>query len=102
MMPDKASFDHILKTYTGGHGKYQFINQLLVHHVLSFASLHLNFYQFTAYAPPQRCLLPNCEPSNETKVKIILKNCNSSYQSDIIHLRCPLQFQQKISFFKAE
>ena len=100
-MQDKASFDHILENYTGGHGKYQIIITMLMT-LLRLTNLHINFYQFTAYAPPQRCLVPNCEPSNETKVKIILKNCNSSYQSDIIHLRCPLQFQQKISFFKAE
>ena len=70
-MQDKASFDHILENYTGGHGKYQIIITILMT-LLRLTNLHINFYQFTAYAPPHRCIVPSCEPSNRNKVKITI------------------------------
>ena len=66
-MREVASFDHILKTYVGGHGKYQIINAIYMT-LLGFASLPINFYVFTAYAPPHRCHVPKCEAHNGTKV----------------------------------
>ena len=66
-MREVASFDHILKTYVGGHGKYQIINAIYMT-LLGFASLPINFYVFTAYAPPHRCHVPKCETHNGTKV----------------------------------
>ena len=68
-MQDKASFDHILENYTGGHGKYQIIITMLMT-LLRLTNLHINFYQFTAYAPPHRCVVPSCEPSNRNEVQI--------------------------------
>ena len=66
-MQDKGSFDHILENYTGGHGKYQIIIIILMT-FLRLTNLHINFYQFTAYAPPNRCFVPSCEPPNKNKV----------------------------------
>ena len=63
----EASFDYILKTYIGGHGKYQIINAIYMS-LLNFAWLQIYFYAFTAYAPPHRCFVPKCEKHNETKV----------------------------------
>jgi len=66
-MREVASFDHILKTYVGGHGKYQIINAIYMT-LLGFASLPINFYVFTAYAPPHRCHVSKCETHNGTKL----------------------------------
>ena len=66
-MEQLTSFDQILTKYTGGHGKFQMITTIYIG-LMYCGGLHIFFYNFTAYAPPHRCLVPSCEANNQSKV----------------------------------
>ena len=65
---EKSSFDHILVTYVGGHGKYQVLNTIFMS-ILYHASLTLIFiHVFAAHSPQHRCKINGCEITNQSKV----------------------------------
>ena len=67
-MADTGSFDQILNNFVGGHGKYQILVTLATSIIYNFANGILLIHIFTAYAPPHRCHVPQCEATNTTKV----------------------------------
>ena len=73
-MTDKAkigNFDQILGSYVGGHGKYQILVTIGAALIYHFANGIFLIHVFTAYAPPHRCRVSECETINITKVRII-------------------------------
>ena len=71
-MAEIGSLDHILSDYVGGCGRYQLFNTLLMTWVYQTSAVTLLLHVFTAYEPPHRCLIPECEVYNETKVIIAI------------------------------
>ena len=67
-MADTGSLDQILNNFVGGHGKYQILVTLATSIIYNFANGILLIHIFTAYAPPHRCRVPQCEATNTTKV----------------------------------
>ena len=67
-MADIGSFDQILNNFVGGHGKYQILVTLATSIIYNFAQGIFLIHIFTAYAPPHRCRVPQCEATNTTKV----------------------------------
>ena len=67
-MADTGSLDQILNNFVGGHGKYQILVTLATTIIYNFAQGIFLIHIFTAYAPPHRCRVPQCEATNTTKV----------------------------------
>ena len=67
-MADTGNLDQILDNFVGGHGKYQILVTLATTIIYNFAQGIFLIHIFTAYAPPHRCRVPQCESTNTTKV----------------------------------
>ena len=67
-MADKGNRDQILFNFVGGHGKYQILVTIATTIVYNYAMGIFLIHIFTAYAPPHRCRVPQCEATNTTKV----------------------------------
>ena len=69
-MKDAGNHDQILDNFVGGHGKYQILVTIATTFINSYANGIFLIHIFTAYAPPHRCRVPQCESFNTTKVRM--------------------------------